>query len=159
MPLGLSPAAIGELSHTGGALICFMFASVGVSSERYGCVGPGVCQGDGNTEAEDSRRRWMRRRVAPAYAPMPEGHRNRAEKLLKLFKHALANIAAAYKRYKVLTRRGPVHINISRSNMLAHHTTVLTNIQWRGCSVSGCVKWPRAAKVNGRTLGMERQVF
>ena len=72
-----------------------MFASGGVLSEGYGHGGPGVCLGDGQTEAylknmsmtglpwplpgrwpDGSRRstvtRWTRRRVAPAYVPIPD---------------------------------------------------------------------------------------
>ena len=40
------------LEHDERASTCFMVASGGVLSEGYGHDGPGVCLGDGQTEAE-----------------------------------------------------------------------------------------------------------
>ena len=53
-----------ELGHAEGASTRFMFASGGVLSEGYGHDGPGVCLGDGQTEAEGVR--------SKEYAPIPD---------------------------------------------------------------------------------------
>ena len=58
------------LDHAEGASTGFMFASGGGLSEGYGHGGPGVCLGDGQTEAEGvpsqgGRGDALRRRMPP----------------------------------------------------------------------------------------------
>ena len=51
------------LDHAEGAFTSFMVASGGILSEEYGHDGPGVCLGDGQTEAVA---RWLYRRKVVA---------------------------------------------------------------------------------------------
>ena len=51
-PIGFFSSRSEGLVHTEGATTRFMFASGGVLSGGYGHGGPGVCLGDGQTEAE-----------------------------------------------------------------------------------------------------------
>ena len=53
------------LDHAEGASTRFMVASGGVLSEGYGHGGPGVCLGDGQTEAEGGRGDALLRRMPP----------------------------------------------------------------------------------------------
>ena len=50
-PIGLYPVSISGLDHAEVPFPCFMVASGGGLFEGYGHGGPGVCLGDGQTEA------------------------------------------------------------------------------------------------------------
>ena len=58
--------------HAEGPPAWFVFASGGDLSEGYGHDGPGVCLGDGHTEAESILAKWTRRRAAPTYVILPD---------------------------------------------------------------------------------------
>ena len=60
-PIGFFLVEIRGLDHAEGTLTGLMVASGGALSEGYGDDGPGVCQGDGQTEAG----RAMVRRTKP----------------------------------------------------------------------------------------------
>ena len=68
-PIGFFPVEIRGAGPCRGAPTRFVVASGGVLSEGYGHGGPGVCQGDGQTEAEEVPSQGGRGDVTSSAAP------------------------------------------------------------------------------------------